>query len=207
VKAAELTDVRADRVSKAYFSYQQIPRELNTMYFEVRSKGSAEAMISELREAVRQSDVNLPLLSLQTQSEIRDDALTGERILARLSALFGVLALVLAVIGLYGTIAYAVARKTHEIGIRMALGAASGDVLRMVVMQGIKLAAIGVAIGTIAALGVTRLVRDLIFGVTPTDPLTFVGVAALLMAVAIAACLIPARRAMRVDPMVALRHE
>jgi ABC-type antimicrobial peptide transport system permease subunit len=114
---------------------------------------------------------------------------------------------VLAAVGLYGTIAYAVARKTHEIGIRVALGARSGDVLWMVVMQGVRLAAAGVVIGTVAAFGVTGLVRNLIFGVTPTDPLTFVGVIALLMAVAIAACLIPARRAMRVDPMVALRHE
>jgi predicted permease len=206
-KPAELTDVHAPALSKAYFSYQQLPRELNSIFFEVRSSGNPEGIVSEIREAVRQSDSNLPLLSLQKQSEIRDDALTGERVMARFSALFGVLGLVLAAVGLYGTIAYAVARKTHEIGIRVALGARSGDVLWMVVMQGVRLAAAGVVIGTVAAFGVTRLVRNLIFGVTPTDPLTFVGVIALLMAVAIAACLIPARRAMRVDPMVALRHE
>ena len=207
VKAAELTDVHATPVSKAYFSYQQLPGQLNSIYFEVRSTGNPESMISEIRDAVRRSDANLPLLSLETQTDIRGDALIGERIIARLSGIFGVIALVLTVIGLYGTIAYAVARKTHEIGIRMALGAAPPDVLRMVVAQGVKLASAGVAIGIIGALGVTRLVKSLMFGVSATDPATFIGVAIVLLAVTAAACCIPAWRAMRVDPMVALRHE
>ncbi len=206
-KAAELTDVHSGVRSKAYFSYPQHPLQLSSMYFEVRSSASPESVISELRDAVRRADPNLPLLSLQTQTEIRDGALTGERIIARLSTFFGLLALILAVIGLYGTIAYAVARKTHDIGIRMALGAAPTDVLRLVVGQGSKLAGIGVAIGIVTSLGVTHLIRSLMFGVTVTDPLTFVGAAVLLLLVAVIACLIPAHRAMRVDPMVALRHE
>jgi putative ABC transport system permease protein len=110
-------------------------------------------------------------------------------------------------IGLYGTMAYAVTRKTHEIGIRMALGAKPVDVLGMVIRQGITLALIGVAIGVVAALGVTRLVTSMIYGVTPYDPVTFVTVAILLVLVAAIACYIPARRAMRVDPMIALRYE
>ena len=206
-RPAELTDVHSDLRSKAYFSYEQYPEALGRMAFEVRFKGGAADLISQIRGTVREADANLPLLSLETQNDIRDDALTGERILARLSALFGILALALSMIGLYGTIAYAVSRRTHEIGIRMALGAAPAEILRMTVGQGTRLAGLGIMIGTIASLGVTRLLRSLIFGVTPTDPLTFVAVPIVLLVVAIAACYIPARRAMRVDPMSALRCE
>jgi putative ABC transport system permease protein len=110
-------------------------------------------------------------------------------------------------IGLYGTMAYSVTRKTHEIGIRMALGAKPVDVLGMVIRQGIILALMGVAIGVVVALGITRLITSMIYGVTPYDPVTFVTVAILLVLVAAAACYVPARRAMRVDPMVALRYE
>jgi predicted permease len=207
VKAAELTDVHATARPKAYFAYPQLATFLNSMYFEIRTPGNPEAVLSELREAVRQTDANLPLLSVETQTELRDDALTGERLLARFSAGFGLLALMLTVVGLYGTIAYSVARKTHEIGIRMALGAARSDVLWGVVAQGAKLAGVGIGVGALAALGATQLLRSLMFGVTPTDPATFLGVAALVLVVSIAASLIPARRAMRVDPMVALRHD
>lgn len=204
---AELTDVHSGRLAKAYLCYQQRPDVLNGMYFEVRSVASPEAIVSEIRDAVRQSDPNLPLLSLETQTEIRNDALTGDRIIARFSTLFGILALVLAVIGLYGTISYAIARKAHEIGIRMALGAVPNDVLRMVIAQGLKLATIGIAIGLLAAFGVTRLLRTLIFGITPTDPLTFASVSLLLLIVAVLACYIPARRATRIDPVTAIRCE
>jgi len=120
---------------------------------------------------------------------------------------FAVLALVLSCIGIYGVISYLVGQRTHEIGIRVALGAQRGDVMRLVLGQGAKLALIGVAIGIAAALGLTRLMANQLFGVTAHDPLTFVAVAILLTLVALLACYLPARRAVRVDPMIALRYE
>ena len=120
---------------------------------------------------------------------------------------FAVLALVLAAVGIVGVVSYTVAQRTHEIGIRVALGARRSDVLRLVLAQGAKLALLGLGIGTAAALGLSQFLSSLLYGVTARDPLTFAGVAALLAIVALAASYIPARRAMRVDPMIALRHE
>jgi ABC-type antimicrobial peptide transport system permease subunit len=130
-----------------------------------------------------------------------------ERLMARLSSFFGALALVLACIGLYGLLSYEVARRTRELGIRMALGAQRRDLLRLVVGQGILLVLIGAAIGIAAALGATRFISSMLYGLRANDPVTFAAVATLLTLVALAACHIPARRAMRVDPMVALRYE
>jgi predicted permease len=203
----ELTDPTSNLIPKGYMAYAQDPSGLDEMFFEVRGEGAPATIISELRDGVHQTDASLPLIDLKTQTEETSEALSFNRLLARLTTVFGLLALILAMIGLYGTMAYSVTRKTHEIGIRMALGANPADVLRMVVRQGIALTLIGVAIGIVAALGVTRLISSMIFGVTPYDPLTFVAVAAILSIVALLACYIPARRAMRVDPMVALRYE
>ena len=127
--------------------------------------------------------------------------------MSHLSSVFGVLAVVLACIGLYGLLSYEVARRTRELGIRMALGAQHRDLLKLVIGQGILLVFIGIAIGIGAAFGVTRYLASMLFGVHANDPLTIVGVAILLLLVALLACYIPARRAMRVDPMVALRYE
>ncbi|MGC1106615.1 MAG: FtsX-like permease family protein, partial [Candidatus Acidiferrales bacterium] len=206
-KPAELTDVHSDVMPKAYYAYAQVPNSLDMMFFEVRAQGAPSAVVSELRDLVRQADPALPLIDLKTQTQETGEALSQERLFARLTTVFGLLALLLAMIGLYGTMAYSVTRKTHEIGIRMALGAKPADVLRMVIRQGITLTLIGVAIGIIVALGVTRLINSMIFGVTPYDPITFITVAITLVAVAFLACYIPARRAMRVDPIVALRYE
>jgi ABC-type antimicrobial peptide transport system permease subunit len=160
-----------------------------------------------VRETVNKLNGNLPLTDVQTQSKQIDSLLFQERLIARLASFFGILALVLACIGLYGLLAYEVARRTREIGIRMALGAQQRDVLRPIVVQGIALAVAGAIVGTAAALGVTRFLSTLLFGVKPTDPVTFIVVAVLLTFVALAASYIPARRATRVDPMVALRYE
>jgi ABC-type antimicrobial peptide transport system permease subunit len=130
-----------------------------------------------------------------------------ERLIARLSSLFGLLALLLACIGLYGLLAYEVTRGTREIGIRVALGAPSGEVLGRVVRHGVTLAIAGAAIGISASLAVTRFLGSMLYNVKPGDPVTLIGVAVLLLLVALAACYIPARRATRVDPLVALRHE
>jgi putative ABC transport system permease protein len=130
-----------------------------------------------------------------------------ERLFARLLIFFGLLALLLAAIGLYGVMAYSVAQRTQEIGIRMALGAEARDVLRLVVRQGMVLAIVGIALGIGGAIGLTRFIRSLLFGVSATDPLTFALITAIIVAVALLACYVPARRAARVDPMVALRDE
>ncbi|MGH9711381.1 MAG: FtsX-like permease family protein, partial [Candidatus Acidiferrales bacterium] len=133
--------------------------------------------------------------------------LWAARMAAALLSVFGLIALVLAAIGIYGVMAYSIAQRTREVGIRMALGAQPGDVLRLIVGQGMLLAGTGVVVGLIAAFGISRLFTSLLFGVSPTDPFTFVSVAVVLSLSALTACYFPARRAMRVDPIVALRYE
>jgi ABC-type antimicrobial peptide transport system permease subunit len=149
----------------------------------------------------------LPVISIQPLNEHLIATLTPQRLLASLITSFGLLALLLAGIGLYGLLSYTVAQRTPEIGIRMALGAQTRDVLKLIVMRGMRLALLGIVIGLAAAFGLTRLMKSLLFGVSATDPLTFAGVSLLLLSIALPACWIPARRATKVDPMVALRAE
>lgn len=207
IKDVELTDAHADPRPKAFLPYAQLPDRLNTMFFEVRAMGDATGLLSEIRNVVRQADPDLPLMNVKTQTEQTADALMQERLFARLSSFFGIVALLLACIGLYGTMAYAVTRKTHEIGIRVALGANRRDVLSMVMTEGLAMTVIGVAAGIVAGIGLTHWIASFMYGVKPTDPLTFASVSALLIVVASLACCVPALRAMRVDPVVALRHE
>ena len=184
-----------------------VPAEGGEAVFEVRTAVDPRTVIAAVRSMVSQLDGNLPLLSVKTQSDEIDRSLFQERLIARLSSLFGGLSLLLACIGLYGLLSYEVARRTREIGVRMALGARPSDVLRFIVGQGIALSAAGAILGILGALGVTRYLASLLYGVRPFDPLTFLVVALLLALVAVAACYIPARRASRVDPMAALRYE
>jgi ABC-type antimicrobial peptide transport system permease subunit len=176
-------------------------------HFALRTALNPQTLLPAVRKVVNDLDNNLPLFDIKTQTERIERLLFTERLLARLATLFGMLALVLACIGLYGLLSYEVARRTREIGIRAALGAQSRDVLRLVGRQGILLVALGIVFGIVAAMGVTRSLGSLLYGVQPSDPITFFGVCALLTIVGLAACYIPARRATRVDPMVALRYE
>ncbi len=173
----------------------------------VRASGNTAPALAALRQEARQLDEKVPVVGLQTLEDAISVSLLFPRIGATLFGLFGALGLLLAGVGLYGVIAYTASQRTHEIGIRMALGAARWDVLKMVLGQGLTLTSIGLVLGLAGAFAVTGMISVLLYGISPTDPLTFAAISALLLAVAMLACYIPARRAARVDPMVALRHE
>jgi len=175
--------------------------------FEMLTSANPWTVISAVRSVVNQMDSNLPIFNAKTETQIIDRMLTRERLVARLSGFFGLLSLALACIGVYGLLSYEVSRRTREIGIRLALGAQERNVLRLVVRQGLVLAAVGAALGVALALAATRYLSSMLFHVPPNDPATIVAVTTLLALVALAACYIPARRATRVDPMVALRYE
>jgi macrolide transport system ATP-binding/permease protein len=173
----------------------------------VRAEADPQKVIALARLELRQLDPNMPVASARTLVERLSIPLLPPRIVASALGGFGLMSLLLAAIGIYGVMSYAVSRRTREIGVRMALGARRGDVLKLILTQGMALTLIGVAIGLLAALGLTRLMKSVLFGMSATDPLTYAGVAALLIFVALLACYIPARRATKVDPMVALRSE
>jgi predicted permease len=200
-------DAKYDQLRKEVEPTAYVPLRAGSAHFALRAAGDTSAIIPAVRQVVNSEARDLPLFNLRTQSETVDRLLFGERLVARLSALFGILALVLACVGLYGLLSYEVLQRTREIGIRSALGAQQRDVLRLVVGQGMGLALAGAAVGVCAAFGVTRYLQSLLYGVRPSDPATFAGVALLLTVVALAACGVPARRAARVDPVVALRYE
>ena len=173
----------------------------------VRSDGTAPELLNAIRRTSQQMSVDQVISGVQTMNEVISDSLAARRFSMILFGVFAALALLLSSIGIYGVISYLVGQRTHEIGIRMALGAARSDVLRLVLGHGLRMTFLGVVIGLAAALGLTRLMANMLYGVSPTDPLTFAGVALILALVALTACYIPARRAMRVDPIVALRYE
>ena len=193
-----------------YQSWRQVLRRMTRATFEVRTVGDPAASIAGIREAMREVDSNLPLSDIRTQVQQADETLAMERMFAKLLTLFGLIAQQLAAIGLYGVMAYTVSQRTHEIGIRMALGADRRRVLMMVVRQGMVLTLVGIAIGLIAAYALTRYLESLtsmLFGVQPRDPWTFSFIGILLAVVALVACLVPARRATKIDPLRALRYE
>ncbi|MDE3136075.1 MAG: ABC transporter permease [Acidobacteriota bacterium] len=197
--------------------YPDLRREIHpTMYsplvnagahFELRTAADPAALIPVVRQTVADVDSNLPLFEVKTQSTQIQQILFEELLVSRVSSSFGLLALALACLGLYGLLSYEVGRRTREIGIRMALGAERGDVHRLVVGRGMALAIVGAVLGLAGAFGVTRFLETLLYGVRPMDPLTFVAVGMLLLLTAFAGCYVPARRATRVDPMTVLRFE
>ena len=204
-----------------YTPWQQEGEVIGEMHFGLRTTGEPTALAATVRQVVRELDSNLPVTDLSTQTARSQATLGQERLSARLLSFFGGLALLLAAIGLSGVLAYSVAQRTNEIGIRMALGAQARDVLRLVVWQGMKLVLVGLTVGALTGYALKRLlasqyfgaeewqrqVADQLYGVTGTDPLTFAVIAALLALVALVACWLPARKAAQVDPMVALRQE
>jgi predicted permease len=175
--------------------------------FYVRTLGSPRAAAGSIRQAVRTIDPQMEVTGLRTMDDVVDEQLRQERTLSQLAGFFSLSALVLACLGLYGILSYNVVRRTREIGVRMALGASAGAVLSVVIRQGMTLTLIGCAIGIALGAVLTRFIANLLYGIAPLDPLTFIGVVLALMAVALLACYLPARRAARVDPMVALRYE
>jgi ABC-type antimicrobial peptide transport system permease subunit len=200
--------VRESTGPEFYVVYTQKPYpDMLTMQVALRTQADPRAIIGSAREAIRSVDPTLPIAKVSTLASLVDDSMTQPRFSMLLLAAFAALALLLASIGIYGMVSYAVAQRTQEFGIRLALGAQPRNVFSMVLGHGARLALLGVVLGFIAAFAVTRLMTSLLFGVQPTDPLTFVAVPALLMGVALLACYIPARRATRVDPIIALRYE
>ena len=202
-----VSDTRYDQLQSDIRPIMFVPLVGNGAHFELRASGDPNALVNQVRRIVAGLDNNLPLFEVRSQTQQIDQALFQQRLMSRLSSFFAGLALVLACIGLYGLLSYEVARRTRELGIRMALGAQRRDLMRLVIRHGLALAFIGATIGTGASMAANRLMASMLYGVRPNDPVTFATVSILLVLVAVVACLIPARRAMRIDPMVALREE
>jgi predicted permease len=190
----------------AYIPYSQYGNT-GQRILAVRATGEASSLISAIRQVIRGLDQNLPIFDVKTFAEQVNDSISRERLIALLSSFFGFFALLLASLGLYGVMAYAVTRRTHEIGIRMALGARPNSVLRLVLCETLLLSLIGISVGLPAALYCSRLIKDLLFELTPNDPFTITVASLIMISIAVIAGYLPARRASRVDPMIALRHD
>jgi putative ABC transport system permease protein len=185
----------------AYFSGGWTP------YFVIRTSSNPDVLVAPVTDIVHKADASLPVTQVMTLDDLLSTSVSSRRFPAVLVGILAALALLLAMVGIYGVMSYVVGQRTYEIGIRLALGAQPVDVRGLIVSHGTKLTAIGMGIGLVGALALTRLLSSMLFGVKPTDPATFAGITVLLAAVAALACYLPARRAMRVDPMVAVRYE
>jgi putative ABC transport system permease protein len=205
-----ITDVVKE---KFYIPHTQWHRSLGNanlirgMTLVVRTGGTPSALTSQITDTIRQLDPNLPVADVRTMEDVVGGAMSTPRFTSVLLSIFAILALTLSAIGIYGVLSYVVSRRTREIGIRVAIGAGRLQVLRMVLGSGVSLALVGIAAGLVLAFGVARLLRGLLHGVTAADPATFVVVAVLLTAVAALASVVPAWRASRVDPVIALKSE
>ena len=216
------TNANASRISRCvYTPWQQEPKELGEMHFALRTTSDPAALSDRVRAVVRELDSNLPVTEIGTQSARGEATLGQERLYARLLSFFGVLALVLAAIGLFGVLAYSVSQRTKEIGLRMAFGAQVAQVIRLVIWQGMKLVLLGLVVSAAVGYVLKRLLErqyfapeswqrqmvEQLYGVGVGDPLTLILIAVLLTLVALLSCWLPARRAAKVDPLVALRYE
>ena len=197
----------AEPVPEVYLSYLQDPFAWPYLTLLVHTSVDPVKLAGSIQSAVWSVEKDLPITSVATMEKIRSRSIAQPRLTALLLSVFAALALILATVGIYGVMAYSVTQRTHEMGLRMALGASAPDVLALVVGQGMLLAAIGVALGIAGAFAMTRVLEKFLWGVRPTDPVTFTAVSLLLAAIAILASYLPARRATHVDPMVALRYE
>ena len=197
--------LETEPVPEVYFPYQQLPG--NFMNLVVHTTSDPVSMIPAIRNQVLSIDKDQPVSDIMTMEQRLAKSVASSRFVMMLLGSFSVLALGLAAVGIYGVMAYLVTERTQEIGVRMALGAQKRDVLKLVVSKGMALAIIGTAIGLVASVALTRLIRSLLFEVTPTDWLTFVIASTVLLTVALLACYVPARRATKVDPLTALRYE
>src|SRR5258705_1291827 len=206
-RIADVKQLGLDSSAKpeVYFPYLQVAAP--EMSLVIRTSSNPLSLAAALKSQIQMIDKDLPIDDAKTMQQLLAESSSGRRFNMLLLTVFAAVALVLAIVGIYGVMSYTVARRTHEIGIRVAVGAQPLDVFRMVIGQGMKLAIIGVACGLVGAFGLTRLMTTMLFGVEPTDPATFVSIAVLLTGVTLVACYIPARRATKVDPLVALRYE
>jgi putative ABC transport system permease protein len=190
---------------QGYFSFAQVPQ--GGMTVVIKGSGDPNQIIAGAREQVKAIDPDQPIYSPRTMGEIRAESVAPERLNLTLLSLFAIIALVLAIVGIYGVMSYSVTQRTHEIGIRLAIGARPIDVFKMILGHGMKLALIGVGIGLVGAFGLTRLMATMLFGVEPTDATTFAVISVMLTAVALLACYLPGRRATKVEPVISLRYE
>jgi putative ABC transport system permease protein len=200
----ESLNQNSDRV-QGYFAYAQSPQAGMTVI--IKGASDPNQLISSVRGVVKQIDSDQPIYNPRTMNEIRAESVASERLNLTLLSIFAGIALVLAIVGIYGVMSYSVTQRTHEIGIRMAIGARPGDVFRMILGHGMKLALIGIAIGLLGAFILTRFMATMLFGVAPTDATTFTGISLLLIAIALLACYLPGRRATKVEPTISLRYE
>ena len=195
-----------DPVSPAAYVPYSFDPALNTG-LTIRVTGDPTRVASAAREQVHRADTSLPIFQVSTMEDLRQRSFWQDRLFGWMFSTFGAVALLLASVGVYGVLSYSVSQRTQEIGVRMALGAGRGDVLRLILGQGVRLAAIGIVLGLVGAFATTRFIKTVLYNVTPTDPFSFAVVAGFLTLVAVAASYVPARRAMAVDPLVALRNE
>jgi putative ABC transport system permease protein len=200
----ESLNQNSDRV-QAYYAFNQLPASSMTVI--IKGASDPNQLINSVRGAVKEIDPDQPIYGIRTMDEIRAESVQNERLNLTLLSLFAGIALLLAIVGIYGVMSYSVTQRTHEIGIRMAIGARPRDVFAMIMGHGMKLALIGVGLGLVGAFALTRLMASMLFGVEPTDATTYGAIAALLIGVSLLACYLPGRRATKVEPTISLRYE